>query len=226
MTVEGDLEQLAALPDNIAPVVSCRPGIGQLIRTWQRSGRPFIYWDRGYMLRGGKTWLSVGDYWRMHRNAVQLPAVRPSCGTRLKALGITPQPWRKDGKHIVLTDHGNGYKEFHRCKTWLRETYKTLRKATDRPIVVRPKEDREPLQEALQGAHCLVSHGSNAAVEAVILGCPVFVNPISAAASVGRTDMDIENPVYPDRMPWLMALADSQFTSHEIRNGTALRCLA
>lgn len=72
-------------------------------------------------------------------------------------------------------------------------------------------------------AHCLITHGSVAAVEAVILGCPVFVDATSAAAPVGRTDRDLENPVMPDRTAWLHSLANAQFNLPEILSGEGWR---
>jgi hypothetical protein len=60
----------------------------------------------------------------------------------------------------------------------------------------------------------LVPHGSIAAVESVILGCPVFVHPDSAAALVGRTDLSlVEKPAYPDLDRW-------QFDEKELVDGT------
>ena len=82
-------------------------------------------------------------------------------------------------------------------------------------------------QQDLDGAHCLVTHGSNAAVEAAIMGCPVFVHPDSAAALVGRTDLaDIERPIYPGRQAWVNALAYSQFNERELVDGTLWRLLS
>lgn len=89
---------------------------------------------------------------------------------------------------------------------------------------MRPKRS---LQSDLDGAHCLVTHGSIAAVESVILGCPVFVHPDSAAALVGHTKLKhIESPVYPDRQPWLNALAYSQYSESELIDGTLFRLLS
>jgi hypothetical protein len=80
------------------------------------------------------------------------------------------------------------------------------------------------LQQDLEGAHALVTHGSIAAVESVICGCPVVVHPDSAAALVGLTDLaKIEKPVYPDRGKWLFSLAYSQFNETELVDGTLWR---
>ena len=69
---------------------------------------------------------------------------------------------------------------------------------------------------------CLVTHSSTAAVEAVIAGVPVFCEPTCAAAPVGRTDLDIENPVRPEREAWLAALAWRQFSRDEVSSGAGL----
>jgi hypothetical protein len=83
------------------------------------------------------------------------------------------------------------------------------------------------LHEDLKGAHCLVTHGSNAAVEAAIMGCPVFVHPDSAASLIGQTDLGlIETPIYPDREPWVRSLAYSQFNERELVDGTLWRLIA
>ena len=83
-----------------------------------------------------------------------------------------------------------------------------------------------PLDVALQSAHALVTHSSNVAIEAACLGTPIFVDPASAAAPIGLTDLSmIETPVYPDRQAWLSHLAYSQFSMDEIRDGSAWRLL-
>lgn len=93
--------------------------------------------------------------------------------------------------------------------------------------MIRDKESRRPLHADLDGAHALVTHGSIAAVEAVVLGCPVFVHPDSAAALVGRTDLKmIERPAMPERQSWLNALAYCQFNERELIDGTLWRLLA
>jgi hypothetical protein len=54
----------------------------------------------------------------------------------------------------------------------------------------------------------------------------VFVAPSSAAAPIGRTDLaEIEQPIYPDRAPWLAHLAYNQFSLEEMESGAAWRML-
>ena len=77
-----------------------------------------------------------------------------------------------------------------------------------------------PLPDALETAHALVTHSSNVAIEAAVMGTPVFVSPSSAAAPVGLTDLSrIEAPVRPERWAWLAHLAYSQFSYQEMQSG-------
>lgn len=147
---------------------------------------------------------------------------------RWKALATELKPWAKGGKHIVIAAPSRTYAKFHGIEGWIADTIDTLARVTDRQLVIRDKEHvrNRPLQRDLEGAHCLVTHGSIAAVESVVLGCPVFVHPDSAAALVGRTDLkDIESPVYPDRKAWVNSLAYSQFNERELVDGTLWRLL-
>jgi hypothetical protein len=238
--VQHDIMLLDRLPDEIVPIVGCTPELMPLIREWVYRGRRWIYWDRGYCRRIFATDLPYGKdggYYRWHVGSFQLQAIFKCDGDRWRAMKTDALPWRSNPSgHVVVADPSPTYQRFHRIEGWLDRTVAALREVTDRKIVVRDKEmqrraiDRLPkgrrLWEDIRDAHCLVTHGSNAAVEAVIMGCPVFVHPDSAAALVGQTDLaQIENPIYPDRNPWLYALAYSQFSEAELVDGTLFRLL-
>jgi hypothetical protein len=224
MVVCGDSGSLAQLPAEIIPIVGCSPELKPLIDGWRRTKRQFVYWDRGYWLRVFATWLPRGidgGMYRWHLNSFQLQGIRTLPADRLNARRPPVRDWQKNGRHIVVAHPTATYSRFHGLDNWTGKTVEALARVTDRQIVVRDKESRRPLQADLDGAHCLIAHGSNAAVEAVIMGCPVVVHPDSAAALVGLTDVSrIEAPVYPDREPWLRALAYSQFDERELIDGT------
>lgn len=231
--IRGDVAAMAALPDDIVPVGGCTPLLSGLYSEWRARGRTFVYWDRGYARRIFATDLPTGDnggYYRWHINAYQLQAVHDAPADRWDALKTPLWPWSKGGHHIVLAAPSPTYEQFHGIRGWTDRTLTDLQQITDRPIVVRDKEMQRfgrKLRDDLKGAHCLVTHGSNAAVEAVIMGCPVFVHPDSAAALVGLTDLnEIETPIYPDREPWARSLAYSQFNERELIDGTLWRLLA
>ena len=224
--VRHDAGQLDKLPNEIIPIVGCQPENTAQIAKWRASGRTWIYWDRGYNRRVFATCLPTGDnggMYRWHINSFQLRSVRPLPDDRWRSTRTDVLPWQRSGNHIVIAAPTRTYAKFHRCESWIADTIDALARVTDRQLVIRDKEQyrRRPIQKDLAGAHCLVTHGSIAAVESVILGCPVFVHPDSAAALVGLTDLNkIEKPIYPDRQPWLNALAYSQFNETELVDGT------
>ena len=230
--IRGDFLALDRLPDDTIPIVGCSPYLRPLIQGWRDRGRAWIYWDRGYNRRIFATDLppgTEGGMYRWHRNSFQMQTVRDVPADRWKATKTDLWPWAKDGRHIVVAQPSPTYEKFHGIEGWTARTLEALEAVTDRPIVVRDKEMQRfgrKLHEDLKGAHCLVTHGSNAAVEAVIMGCPVFVHPDSAASLVGRTDLrDINEPLYPDREPWLRSLAYSQFSERELVDGTLWRLI-
>lgn len=231
--VKHDERRLLELPDDVIPIIGCHIPLAPTIKQWQARRRPFIYWDRGYLMRWFATCLPQPvsmetSYYRFHVNGFQMQAIRDLPDDRWKLLKTEVRPWQRGGRHIVIAAPTQTYATVHGCENWIAETIAALAKLTDRQLVIRDKEHyrRRPIQMDLDGAHALVTHGSNAANEAVILGCPVFVHPSCAAALVGKTDLKgIEKPVYPERQPWLNALAYSQFTEAELLDGTLWRLL-
>lgn len=214
------------------PIVGCTPELRPYIQKWREAGRDWVYWDRGYNRRIFATDLptgSDGGMYRWHLNSFQLEALRDVPDDRWRATQTPLWPWSKGGRHIVIAEPSPTYERFHGIEGWTERTVARLKTLTDRPLVIRDKEMQRfgrKLHEDLKGAHCLVTHGSNAAVESVIMGCPVFVHPDSAASLVGLTDLnEIERPIYPDREPWCWSLAYSQFDERELVDGTLWRLL-
>lgn len=228
--LHDDFAAVAALPDEVVPIIGGSPELKDTFNGWRARGRKFITWDRGYMRRVFATWLPRGDnggYYRWTIDGWQMKAILPVPDDRWRALNIEVKPWRTEGRHIVLACPSPTYEKVHGIAGWTDETIRALSLVTDRQLVVRDKETKRPLQADLDGAHCLITHGSIAAIESVILGCPVIVHPDSAAALVGRTKLKfIERLVCPDRTAWLNSLAYSQYSEPELVDGTLWRLIA
>lgn len=232
--VREDLKELEELPDDIVPIVGCTPALRPIINHWHATGRKWIYWDRGYARRVFATWLPKGSdmgipggYYRWHIRHFQLGYIRNLPSDRWDKLKIEARPWKNNPKgHVIIAHPTPTYSKFHQIEGWTDNIIRKLSLITDAQLVVRDKETKRPLQKDVEGARCLVAHGSNAAVEAAILGCPVIVHKCSAASLVGVTDLgDIRNLKYPDRQAWFNSLAYSQFTEEELVDGTMWRLL-
>ena len=233
--VRYDYGAIGRLPDEVIPIVGCTPQFRETIASWGQRGRTWVYWDRGYLRRVFATWLPngralglPGGFYRWHVSRPQMGQIYDVPDDRWKFLRLDDQirPWNRNGEHIVIADTLPDYWNLFSDPHWTRRTLDRLRQITKRPIRVRDKESKVPLYEDLRNAHCLVAHGSIAAVESVVMGCPVFVEPISAAALVGSTDLSqVESPTYPDRIKWLHSLAYCQFHEDELCDGTLWRLI-
>lgn len=178
----------------------------------------FYYIDNSYFDR------TRGTHYRVTRNAIQYHGPWESDGARWAALGYELKPWRYiGGGHVVVCPQSDTFMQYTaRYKgDWLAETLAALHKTyPGREIRVRPwssnkPEIRKTLHDDLAGAGLLATHSSAAAVEAVVEGVPILV---SSASALGDMQMD-------QRVHYLQALADNQWTLDEISNGDAWRWL-
>jgi len=91
------------------------------------------------------------------------------------------------------------------------------------PIRYAQTYDEFDFDEALAGAHCVISHSSNPGLQSVIAGVPAFVSKDSLALPVANTDYSqIENPKRPDRTRWFNDLLYTEYFIDEIQNGLPL----
>lgn len=184
------------------------------------SGRPFWHIDNGFWdpARGR----SVGYYRITYRGMT--PVLLPR-EFDPRAATVRLKPWRSVGKFVLLAMPGIhfGIALGIDVPGWCTTIEARLREATKRPIRVRTRDSRAPLSRDFDNCWCCVTHSSNVAVDAAIAGIPVFVEPTSPAAPIGRTDLDIEAAVTPGREMWLRSLASQHFTLDEMRSGIAMR---
>jgi hypothetical protein len=152
--------------------------------------------------------------------------------SRWARLGVGLQPWRSDGKHVlVLAQRGIGSEQVRMPADWLEGVLALLAQITDRPVVVRqhPGWDASigPLDDDLRGAWCAITWGSGAGIRAIAAGVPViheFKDWIGAPAS--RYGLDRLDDLYlGDRRPMFERLAWAQWTIEEIASGEPFRRL-
>lgn len=164
-----------------------------------------------------------------------------------KDLGLTLQPWRKTGDHVLICLQRNGGWSMGDTNSveWLHKTINKIKMHSARPIVVRPhpgdKKTIETLQlpypgvsisknvnllDDLRNCWCTVTYNSSPGVASVIEGIPTFItDPIpqnSQSFAVGNTNLaTIEKPLMPDRQQWIEKIAMSHWNFNELKNGSA-----
>lgn len=218
----GQIVPPRQLLDGPAAMYGVLRGCGDIIRQCQWVGRDFYHIDHGYFRRG----LGFDGYYRITRNGFQAHDFRHRFETRFASLNVEIKPWRSGGRHVVvipLTGHMATFLGIDGDQ-WLNAVTREISHFTDRPIVENPKEGSE-LKRLLEEAHILVTHSSNAAVDAIMMGVPVIALGPSACLPVSTPMEEIETPRYPDREPWAWDLACRQFNLDEMRSGEAWKIL-
>lgn len=83
--------------------------------------------------------------------------------------------------------------------------------------------DEFDFDNALEGAHCVVSHSSNPGLQAVTAGVPVFVSLDSLAYDVSNKNYNrIEDLYRPDRTKWFNNVLYTEYFLDEIESGLPL----
>lgn len=201
---------------------------------WKRNAQyrdypRFVYADLGYWHRDTHYRLVAGSWSPDGYVRAQLPR------SRLDLLGVSVNPWRTDGDTIVIAgstgkscvEHGLGYREWEtRVAAQLQGCGKRVvyrPKPTDRnKAPLRGVEyDYGPLAETLARSWALVTHHSNAAVEALVAGVPVHCETGAAAAFSVPLDQIANPPLLEGREQFLADVAWLNWSVDEMRSGAA-----
>ena len=213
--------------------------------TFRNCNKPVIVVEVG-MLRRGSTWkLGVNG---TGQNAYYGRDLIPGRAAQLR---LEAKPWTNSGLNIVIAAQRSDSEQWAGqppTAAWLTETAMTIRKHTDRPIVVRPHprqrisdipgcviEMPRPVQgtydsfdyeRCLSTAWAVINHNSGPGSQAVLNGVPAFVHSSSLASAVGNADLSaINDPARPDRTEWLEKLACTEWYLNEIAAGLPLKRL-
>ena len=204
--------------------------------------RTFYYMDTGYF--GNERTNSNPNGWkywhRIVKNDLQHGEIIPRPGDRFNGFKKTFQPWKKNGRKILIAKPDEKPMKFYGydLDIWLQYTIDTIKKYTDRPIEVRERAPKRidrivtnTLQQALDDdVFALVTFNSVAATEAIFHGIPAFtLAPANAASPVSSQDLSkIENPYYPDMdklYAWGCHLSYGQFHTSELKTGKAMEMI-
>lgn len=200
--------------------------------------------DKGYMARG--------EYYRFAVDGIQPKNIggKDYNDGRFRSLDIEIKP-RQYGSTILYAGSSQKYCDFHElgdASDYAAKICGQLNDLLPGRIVYRPKPSwwarltdkrvpkgailsgpDEPIGAALRKAACVVTHGSNTGIEALISGVPVIttasgpgVNPIYYLA--GHELEQVANPPFPSEdelLRTLYELAWCQFSLHEIARGFA-----
>lgn len=186
-------------------------------------GRPFWHIDNGFWNPARGT---ARGYYRLTYRSMTPVYLSKDLPLRVPTARLVP--WRKDGNHVLLAMPGVhfGLALGIDVGGWCAEIAQTVRKICNeigRPLRIRERDCKRRLSDDFLGAWAVVTHSSNVAVDAAISGIPVFVQPTSAAAPVGKIDLDLANPIMPGRDRWIRSLASQHFTLGEMQNGIAAK---
>jgi hypothetical protein len=190
---------------------------------------PFWFIDSGYtnFVEPNKKWH------RLVRNHLHFNSQFIAPADRLKHFKQFPQPWRKDGKKILIIQPGEFAASIMNVdvKSWTENVVKELRTYTDRPIEIRSKinkKTRTSLYKTLVTGdyYCTVSINSNSAVESIWAGVPAITLDKHVSNSVTRNSLSqVNNLYYGPLGDWLAWLSYCQFTYDELMDGTALNII-
>ena len=214
-----------------------------ILEGYKRVGRPAIYIDLGYWGRheGGRR----QGFHKLSLNSRHPTAYfqkRKHDAGRFNHFRVPIQPWKSRNEGYILLV-GMSAKaaaaEGFRPEQWERQMVSEIRKYSDREIIYRPKPswhaattipgtrrmigvDGDIDKTHFRNCYAVVTHHSNAAIEGLLAGVPVFVwDGVATAPGKGSCDISrIESPPTPtEREQWAYDIAWTQWNVAEMQSG-------
>lgn len=217
-------------PDDVLVIWNRYPRDEMFTRAYERAGAHILVIENGYFGRYflGTEWYSVGV--RQHNGCGSLPAPNKE---RWQNLGIELQPWKTDGRELVLlATRGMGSSVTREPAGWLKALEHSLRRQTKRRVRVRQHPGPQfavpkiALEDDLRDAWAAVTWGSSAGLKAIAMGVPVFHGlPGWIGRTAARPLGNIEKRFLGDRAPMFHQVASAMYSLQEIESGKAFRCL-
>lgn len=223
MALKGSLDGAVTLanPERDKPFVVWGHrwlGANVVPQAWEK-GTPFFFIDNGY--HEPANGLVSGYYSLTYRSFSPMLLDSPDM-TRSPVKMLDWKPVSHSNGVVLLCVPGQWFGRMFNwnMQNWVNHVVDSLRKLTDREVVIRDKTSDVPLSHDLRRTAVLVTHSSKSAIEAILKGIPCIVEPLNPAAPVCGTSLaQIENPPMPDRKHWWASLMCQQFTLDELRMG-------
>jgi len=184
----------------------------------------FYYIDHGYFKQSKRTFenkrtnvIDLDGYFRIVFNNYIHNGKGNYPSDRLKKLDLNFKKINKSGDYIILSEPSEVMKKFYNAKFWLDETKNSIKKFTDRKLIIHNKFSKEPLGSLLKNAWAFVSLQSTAGFKAMLEGVPAyFTEPY--LKNLGNIK-DIER--HEINYSIFNNLAYGQWTINEIQSGEA-----
>ncbi len=240
---------IGLLPADLTVIVGVRRSSYRLYKAAQEAGQQIVMLDKGYFNRGKYHRISVGSpqpsyISKVTEDSSRFDSIMPNA---------THHDRNGDPRTILYVESTQKYYNFHelgdvteysanvcaqlrtvvaRAKPYLSVVYRPRKAPTGEPLPV-PRgtvlADPVAMRELFKPAHCVVVHGSNAGVEALVAGVPVVSlgnpgnNPIHDLCVDGISDavMTAEPPSRKLVNKRCAQLAWCQFSHAEISSGFA-----
>lgn len=232
---------------DVAVIVGVKAGSRELWNAHRAANKKLIIIDKGYTRIGGGPLGTL--YWRcsvgeFQPNMFLMNGKFP--GDRWNKTGVQIRDWRNnDGKYIVFAGSSQKYCDFHDlgdANEYAESVIKRVlnNKRKDQVVVYRPKPSwkhgrpiagsefstsRESISRYFKHGYCVITFGSNAALEAICNGIPSIVLGDGVARCVSSTSLDdLSNLKMLDPMDirqWLNNVAYCQWTLDEMASGEA-----
>ena len=210
-------------------------GTAQLIEECSRLNQDFYYFDHAYLFGNKHSPSKIFNekIYRLTKNYFHIRDTKKLSDDDYKRIQkykehVKLKPWKKDGKYILFIPPSSHVRKYYWYNNnWEVQMLNTIKNYSKKPIVIRAKEDRTPLEKDLENAYCTVSYQSTVVIQSIMSGVPSFCADESMGLPVSLTDMTkIEDPLYTtEREQWIDSLLANQFTMSEIEDGTAWKCV-
>jgi hypothetical protein len=213
---------------------------GKIIDWMSQQNRDFYFIETGYLgnypSANNRTGRKI--YHRIVKNSMQHTKIMSVPADRWQQLvswnsALNYNGWRQSGNQILIVAPSEKPCKYYGIdhQQWITDTIATLKKYTDRPIIVREKAARsERTNNTIyssfdQDIFCVVTYNSIAAVESVAYGIPaIALAPTAASPVCGNELSQIETPPRPSEdfvQSWLNHIAYCQFSLDEMISGQA-----